>query len=271
MKKTWKLWTGLGLATAASSTLAHATSSHDEMSLSVAGEQPAIIVVAGGEGGEGEGGGKKGDKAELDDAAYLTQLALMQGHLRVGAELYALGASDMAAQMKRPSDELYSGLRGAFKKRGIKGFKKELDALAKAIKGKAPAEEVAAAQAAVDAAIAKAMSAVKADGPTTLKVVIGLLRTGAEEFEAGVKGGKIIDVHEYQDAYGFTQVARKMVAEAMEKASAEQKPLFESALKEIDAVKPLWPDIKGEKPVTADAKAIAVAAAKIELLSYDLK
>jgi hypothetical protein len=196
----------------------------------------------------------------------------MQGHLRVGAELYAAGAPDMAAtHMKHPSDELYEGLEAVFEKRKLPGFEKELEALAKAVESKGSAEEVAAARAGVDRAIVAAMGAVKADGATTLKVVVGLLRTAAEEYEIGVKDGKIVNLHEYQDAYGFTQIARDMTAAAKAAGKPEQGAVYDGVLKEIEALQPVWPDIKGEKPVATEAKAISIAAAKVELLFYDLK
>jgi hypothetical protein len=269
MKKQIRVWSSLGLAALAGSQVARA----DEIAPGPAAA-PAYMQLAdnageGGEGGEGEGGGAS---SEMDDAAYLTQLALMQGHLRVGAELYAAGAADMAAtHMKHPSDELYSGLKEPFEKRGVKGFDAELEALAKAVEGKAPAEEVATARAAVDAAILKAMAAAKSDAATTLKTVVSLLREAGEEFEIGVKEGKIVNLHEYQDAYGFTMIARDMTEAAKAQAKPEQAAVFDTVLGEIDKLKGVWPDIRGEKPVTAEAKTILVAASKAELASYDLK
>lgn len=272
MRKQIRVWSSLGLAALAGSQATQAANT-DEVAKGIQATPQAYMQLAEnsgeGEGGEGEGAAAS---SEMDDAAYLTQLALMQGHLRVGTELYAVGAADMAVtHMKHPSDELYAGLKEAFEKRGVKGFDRELETLAKAVETKAPAEEVAAARAAVDMAIVKAMAAAKSDGSTTLQAVVGLLREAGEEFEVGVKDGKIVNLHEYQDAYGFTAIARDMTEAAKATAKPEQKAVFDTVLAEIDKLKGVWPDISGEKPPGGDAKAILVAASKVELASYDLK
>jgi len=58
-----------------------------------------------------------------DDAAYLVQLGLIRGHLRVGHALLEGGADAAAAtHSKHPSDELYADLEGAFEARGKPGF-----------------------------------------------------------------------------------------------------------------------------------------------------
>lgn len=272
MKKQIRVWSGLGMAALAGSQAVVAAET-DDIAKGLRDTPSAYMQLADnsgeGEGGEGEGAAAS---SEMDDAAYLTQLALMRGHLRVGAELYAAGAADMAVtHMKHPSDELYAGLKEAFEKRGVKGFERQLETLAKAVESKAPAEEVATARAAVDAAIVEAMAAAKSDGSTTLQAVVGLLRTAGEEFDIGVKDGKIVNLHEYQDAYGFTAIARDMTDAAKAAAKPEQKAVFDAVLAEIDSLKSVWPDIRGEKPVTANAKALLVAASKVELASYDLR
>jgi hypothetical protein len=118
-----------------------------------------------------------------------------------------------------------------------------------------------------DAAILKAMAAAKSDAATMLKTVVSLLREAGEEFEIGVKQGKIVNLHEYQDAYGFTMIARDMTEAAKAQAKPEQAAVFDTVLGEIDKLKGEWPDIRGEKPVTAEAKTILVAASKAELAS----
>ena len=58
-----------------------------------------------------------------DDTAYLVQLGLIRGHLRVGYALLEAGADAAAAtHSKHPSDELYADLEDAFTARGKPGF-----------------------------------------------------------------------------------------------------------------------------------------------------
>jgi hypothetical protein len=267
MTKTMRIWSGLGLAAMASAATAQAANIADPVPGPHAG-RPVYVQLADN-AGEGEGGGAQ---AEMDDAAYLTQLALMQGHLLVGTALYAQGAQDAAAvHMKHPKHELYAGLVEALEERKVAGFADELEALAVAVEQRKPAADVDAAHAKVDAAIDKALAAGKVDPETVLKAVVQIVRTAADEYGEGVSGGKVVNPKEYQDAYGFVQVARAMTARARETAAEQQKAVFDSVLTELDALKPAWPDIKGEQPVSTEAKTIAVAAAKLELLSYDLK
>jgi len=265
MSKAVRIWSGLGLAAMASAAPAQAASNADPLPGPLAGGS-VYLQLADNAGEDGRA------QVEMDDAAYLTQLALMQGHLLVGAALYAQGAQDAAAvHMKHPKHELYARLVEALEKRKVAGFADELEALAVAVEQSKPAADVDAAHNKVDEAIDKALAAGSVDPKTVLKAVVQILRTAADEYGEGVAGGKVVNPKEYQDAYGFVQVARAMIVRARDTAAEEQKAVFDSIISEIDALRPAWADITGEKPATAEAKAISLAAAKIELLSYDLK
>src|SRR3546814_12404487 len=47
-------------------------------------------------------------------------------------------------------------------------------------------------------------------------VVIGLLRTAADEYEAAIVDGKFANVVEYQDSLGFVRTARRLIEERAE-------------------------------------------------------
>ena len=179
------------------------------------------------------------DDAALDDTAYLTQLGLIRGHLRVGIELYREGRHDHAKRhMKHPEDELYATLAGEFERRDAAGFADELATLAARVEQDADAAAVESAYAALLERIAAAEAKVAAPQDPALhgRVAARLLDTAAEEYGIGVVDGQISEVHEYQDAYGFTQVA---IAHA---ALADAGGL-ES---EIEALAPLWPELVPE-------------------------
>ena len=75
-------------------------------------------------------------KVYESDNEYLTQIALMRGHLYVGIELYKNGYVDNAKRhMKHPRSELYSDIIPTFKAKNSKGFTVELESLASAVEG----------------------------------------------------------------------------------------------------------------------------------------
>lgn len=209
-----------------------------------------------------------------DDLAYRTQLGLMRGHLLVGVTLYRFGALDHArTHMKHPADELYAGLAPAFAARGG-GFAAELEALALAVEGDAPSEDVEAAYVAVVAAIADAESRIDAQAfgaAEFLKLAANLLRVAGEEYAIGVVDGSLENAHEYQDAYGFTQIARRIA----EDASVADDPLAfearERVLAHIDKLTDLWPEILPPSALGGDAAQIYAAAARIEIIAFNLE
>ncbi|MEQ8486804.1 MAG: hypothetical protein RIB46_20760 [Pseudomonadales bacterium] len=91
--------------------------------------------------GESEGEGAVAQSLITDDAAYLSRLHLILGHLEVGVSLYRKGHTAAAlTHMKHPADELYSALIPAIAARGVTGFDGQLEAPAQAVAGGADAE-----------------------------------------------------------------------------------------------------------------------------------
>lgn len=189
----------------------------------------------------------------LGDAAYLTQLGLIRGHLKVGMSLYRGGESALAkTHMKHPEDELYSALVGEFAERGASGFADELERLADAVEGESSQGD---AQQAYEALLRRIDEAERlggtANGALDAAVIRGLLTTAAEEYAIGVRNGTVVDAHEYQDAWGFTQVAleRARLASAANPDVAEWTALVE----QLESLTPLWPDLAQSGPVNGDA------------------
>lgn len=179
-----------------------------------------------------------------DDVAYLTQLLLTKGHLRVGVELYRQGAFDLAdVHMKHPHDELYVDLGPALTARSLPGFADELTALAMSVETRQPVAQVEAAHATVVEAIERAAAIDGAADPgLVIRVVGSLMQTAAEEYAAGVDGTRVVEPKEYQDAWGFTQVA----IEQLDKLSNGGGPASEVAAEirtRIDALAPAWPSV----------------------------
>jgi hypothetical protein len=261
-----KLWVGLGIA----ASLVAGAQAHAGQTTLHAGNGKILLAQnsgEGGEGGEGESGGGDG----LNDAIFLSQLALIEGHMLVGAELYKAGEAEMAkTHMKHPRDEIYESLESTLAIRKSPDFAVALDAVGKAVTAGAPAEEVARLHAAFAEAIHKARPQ-SLEAATAANAAIALIRTAAEEYEEGVKDGKIVELHEYQDAWGFMHVAAQILASLSDEERNEHKVEIGNMETELGKLGKLWPDVAGKMPVNGSAKELFTAAARMELAALDIK
>ena len=199
------------------------------------------------------------------DAEYLLHLGLMRGHLLVGNALLALGhASAAQTHAKHPSDELYAGMAEAFTARGVDGFAAELEAHAAAVtRGDAAATK--ATYATLDQAIARCEDAVTASPSLAARVIARLLDEAAREYAVGVVDGQLQNAHEYQDAYGFTQVAQQLARahHAALDANDPDRAVFAAIARRIAALGELWPTLVPPPRVNGDAAPIAAAATEV--------
>lgn len=234
----------------------------DSAAGSGSGSTPAASAPAAGDG--------SGSGLAADDVAYLSRLGLIRGHLRVGIELYRDGhVMHAQSHMKHPGDELYSALEGAFAARGSEGFAAELDALATAVENEAGQADVEAAYESLLEAIAAAETHVDtglaADASAQGAIIVNLLETAAEEYGIGVSAdGGVTDVHEYQDAYGFTltagdraEAARARVVERSDHA------VLQTIADEIDSMARFWPELVPEGPVDVRPAALEEAVGRV--------
>lgn len=268
-----KVWAGVGtalLATSAATTTADPIDNSKTLSAlsSSVISYSAMSLGEGGEGGEGEGEGEGATKADLttDNAAYLARLGLIRGHLWVGIKLYREGHLAMAkTHMKHPEDELYAGLEPVFKARGVEGFANELSALADAVNHEQGDEAVEKAYATLTDAISGAETMNQMTAKEALLSISQMIRTAADEYAIGVKKGEIVNVHEYQDAYGFTEIA----IERLERLNDEQKQQAQSDIESTKAIliklRTLWPTVNPQGDIEGDASHLYGAAARIEL------
>lgn len=285
MIKRTKLWTSIGAITLVSVST-FGLSGCDAPSSKQADTEQEIVQETAGEveapakamnhsmpsNGEGEGADSDVNLGR-DDIAYLTQLALMRGHLYVGHELYKAGHIEHArTHMKHPKSELYAEIEPAFSVRGTSGFSTELLAISDAVEGNLGENNVSSAYATLVAAIAESEAAVSADSlapAQKLKLVSEILRVAGEEYAIAVVDGKMQNAHEYQDALGFTNIATDIVNE-IDGGSAKVSSAKASALSLLVSLKPHWPSLIPPETLTTKASALYVAAAKIELLSLGL-
>ena len=209
----------------------------------------------------------------LADANYLLQLGLMRGHLLVGHALLALGERAAAqTHAKHPSDELYAGVAAEFGPRGVQGFADELEAHASAVATGADAA-AASAYAAVEAAIARTESAVDMSPRLAGRVIELLLREAAREYDVGVVDGQLANAHEYQDAYGFTQVALALAHTQLAAlpAADSDRAVFARMARRIEALGDLWPALMPPTELARSAMPLHAAADEVGEIALKFK
>jgi len=230
-------------------------------------QAPAIASEGEAEGqaeGEGVGAESMAQLLSMDDLAFLGQLDLINGHLLVGMRLLAQGQVAAArTHMKHPGDELYSQLENAFANRDLPGFANELESLSNAVDNASDTDQ---AYQDLQEAISTHAAAINNAGSSTmlLQRATRLLRTAADEYAIGVVGGEVSNVHEYQDAWGFTDYARQLLQSADDDAARER------AVGLLNDLRPLWPGLMPPPQISGDASQIYGAAARMELLAASL-
>lgn len=269
LKTTPKTWTALGMALA-TSTAAYAAVVTPERPGAVPSTGPALHFVAGtaGEGGEGGEGGAS--EEAMDDVGFLVALGLVEGHMTVGVELAKLGAAEHSlTHMKHPQDEIYADLEPAINARNASGFAEELAAVADLVHSGADSAEIATAFAALQGAIDKTGSPETAQDRAM--TIVKLVRIASEEYAVGRDGDKVTDPHEYQDAWGFVQASKRLLAKAPQAEKDAHQAAYAEIQTHLDALDPAWPDLTGASPVDFDPTLLAAAAARIELVALGIR
>lgn len=265
MQENRKKWVSLGVALASGISL-NATAADISHDMHFTNENITLAAA-----GEGEGGGVTETDLKTNDVAFLTRLGLIRGHLLVGYELYKQGQVDMAiTHMKHPRDELYAGLVPSIEYRGGKRFDDALGNLADKVVGKASQDEVDDAYEQLEAGIKAAEAVVKPDLKNTLQSLKDLIRTAGEEYALGVENGKLINLHEYQDAYGFTQIAKRRLEQLPKATRKESADTVKQVEGYLDELADLWPSIAPKGDVDGDASKLYGAAARIEIAALGI-
>ncbi len=233
-----------------------------------AGAGKPVLLAQGGEGGEGG----EGRVPAGGSGGYLVSLGLIEGHLRAGMAVAAAGGDTANAwtHMRHPEVEIYPDLAPELEARGAAGFEPELEALA-------ATTERGGAEAALDAGFAavlgrlEAARAAEAGGAAArLKALPDLVRVAATEYGNGIVDGEIVDLHEYQDAWGFVQAA---LAELDRLAASPDAGIAAAAVEMRAALVPgeaVFAGVLPEGPVEGDSSLLWGAAARMELVAARL-
>lgn len=185
---------------------------------------------------------------EATDVEYMTNMALMKGHLLVGKELLDLNEPKQAEpHIGHPVEEIYSDVESQLREKNIKEFKSTLDNLHDLVKSKPKDARVATSFAssmeAVDTAIAAVPQEKRNKPEFVLAAIDGVLDTAKEEYEAAIANGKIVEDIEYQDSRGFVIYAQEMyagIASQMQTAHPEQNKAITSSMSELIKA---WPSV----------------------------
>jgi len=247
----------------------------------------SLWLTDGGEGGEGaapaetpapaaEGGeqGESGTVASGDETVdFLAGLLQIEGHLTTAFALIAEG--DLAngqAHLGHPRAEVYESLEHELDELGQPQFEGALDRLLDAATDGQDATVLADLQAEVMTAIAAARSAaVSGDPRDDFSAIVHLIRKAGDEWAEGVQNGKLAELHEYQDAWGFVQAARARATDLSASADAATKSAALATLPALDDIAPALPAVTPAGPIGGDAAMFAGAAARIELAAYKVK
>jgi hypothetical protein len=253
MKVELKKWVGLGLATALSGAgLAGCSGEGGESGESAGPAQASQTSVAGaGEGGEA-GEGESGDTSAL---SVEQRLVFMAGHVEAGLALYRAGESEMAARhLMHPVSETHASERAGLAELGFDPA--PFEAVSKALAAGKPASGIEPQLAAAEANLAAMREAAGGDPAAQIRF---LMETAVAEYTIAVHAGTVTDAAEYQDAWGFVMVARKL-------AGSLTGPKAATVQGSLDQMIGLWPDgapIAPESP--APAGQISALASRVML------
>lgn len=181
---------------------------------------------------------------QVDDVAFLTQLSLIQGHLLAGYELYRQDLPSLAeTHMKHPGEEIYSGLMPAFATRGCQDFGSDLIALSNAVEDRQTMADFNRIFTGLDANIEACSAVVDQRQETVLAVIRNLLVTADEEYAIGIVDGTLVNLHEYQDAWGFVQIANRWTHARVFAKNQASTAMAEAVRTAIESLESLFPSL----------------------------
>ena len=206
-------------------------------------------------------------KIITNDNEYLTNINLMKGHLWVGMELYKASKIDNAKKhMKHPKSELYGDMVLTFEAKGAPGFASELKIMASSVEDEAPLKTINNHYQILFKAInknEKFINQTSSSNDKKIELVISLLEIAADEYAIGIVKGKVENKYEYQDALGFTTMA-KNILEDITTEGATEKERLSKIISALDSLALLWPELVPNLNVDGDAKTILDAIVEIK-------
>ena len=194
---------------------------------------------------------------------------MVRGHLHVGIELYKSEYFENAKRhMKHPKSELYSALIPTFEAKKAKGFATELANLALSVESNEDFKIISKKYEILLNAISQNEKIVSDENNTfneKISLTNALLEIAAEEYAIGIINGNVENKFEYQDALGFTTIAKNILEET-NSLNSLQVSKKNKALGMINDLSSLWPSLVPTGKIKGDAKKILEAINNIKAL-----
>lgn len=236
----------------------------------VPGDGGARVLMAASEGGEGGEGGEGEGRAVDPGTALMRDLGFIEGHLRAGMALYEAGDLEAArTHMGHPIKEKYGAVAEAAEASGHGRLRAEIVALADA----ADAGAEMAALTPLFETVRATIEEMRAAQPVRTQVagLIALMRIAGDEYGAALTDGRIEDLHEYQDSWGFLRVVAVELDEMAAGADADAAAVAARMRENLAATDAIYGDLQGQGDFEPAPSVIFGAAARMELAAARLK
>lgn len=239
---------------------------HGEGEAAASGEGEGEGAASGEGEGESEGGGSAADPEQ----ALQRDMSFMEGHLRAGLALYEAGDLEAAkTHMGHPIEEKYDAVAEPLAELGFDSLRGRIESIAAAAESEADFEEVKAAYDEARATMEEVRSIISARNQ-----VLGLAmltRVAGDEYTVAVEGGKISNLHEYQDSWGFLRVVETEATQMSESDDEAIAAVGKAVLESLSETEAAYGDIQGEGEFEMDSSILYGAAAQIELAGLELE
>jgi len=284
VKKTTKIWVGLGAFMIAGSGAAIAPTTADSAILEATSpvslrqgllSSATNIILAQAQGGEGEGGGEGGvdvAAADKDPVQYNIALQVIAAHYYAGFAAYEAKETEAGAQMfAHGLGEVYVEMEDIFKRRGVTGLGQALQDAVDAAAANKPVAEVRK----LYQAVLNQLKAAESKGPTSsqpaasvkAKVVVDMLNRAAAQYAAS-RDDKALEP--YLDGLGFAVAADKEAAAVLPALRKADKKKADAVKTAIDMAKAAYPGIKrpAKAKVTPAQFLAATSAAQLAVSNW---
>jgi hypothetical protein len=264
-----KVWIGIGavsLVGVPGANSAYAQQSEKPSAAPPAADRdsPALTAPQSGEAYLTEGGPRD------TRIGIYRDIALMRGHLLVGAELIEQELWDDALpHFLHPTEELYGRMERYIELHKVPPFDRQLKAQAQAVKAKNKAAYQQAAKA-VDERLTNALNSFKRFMTVqpftsyTARTMVEVVKVAQSEYEASIEDGRFTKPVEYQDSRGFVWYAASMLESQADDFKKIDAARFDDLSRLLADLKTAWPaPLPPEKPII-EAQAVAAKIDAVE-------
>lgn len=256
--RSWALASGLAAVSALGVTAPLATPA-------LAQATPAAPAAESGEAGEA------GMQVQDPAIEYLAKLGLFEASYRIAVALYGTGAhAEAAAHLETSHHAFYDDIADDIAAHGARPFGDKARALTQAIANGDSDEVVTELATALFSAIAAAADAAHPTPGERIMAMHELMDVAAADYKGGVENGKVIEPHEYRDAWGFVETVR---ARALRLAASDKPDVAQAGrdvLEQVNMLAPLFPSVDATT-TEGDPADIAAASAWIEIIALRLR